>query len=162
MGHISPDPLLVGDIVLALEVLTGGKRTDTRKVIVHPCSREPQVEGRPDLVVEGLEVPEVFRAGPDKEADVKFTLSVKNIGTSPSRASYMDVIFKTYPGGSSVYSDRFRIPVLSPGSTYAINVFHRLPVGNYRVCVIVDSTNVVAESDEGNNQSCCSLSVRGS
>ena len=161
VGHISPDPLLVGDIVLVLEIFTGGKRTDAKKLIVPPCSageREPQ--GKPDLVVEDFEVPEVFRAGPDKEADIKFTLSIKNIGTSPSGASWTDVVFKTYPGGSTVYSDRFHVRALSRGSTYTINVFCRLPVGNYRVCAIADSTKVVSESNEGNNQSCRSFSVR--
>ena len=160
VGHISPDPLLVGDIILVLEVLTGGKRTDARKLIVPPCSREPESEGKPDLVVEDFEVAEVFKAGPDKEADIKFTLSIKNIGTSPSGASYADVVFETYPGGSSVYSDRFHVRALSPGSTYAINLFRRLPVGNYQVCAIADSTKVVSESDEGNNQKCRFFSVR--
>ncbi|RLG46847.1 MAG: hypothetical protein DRN90_05855, partial [Thermoproteota archaeon] len=81
-------------------------------------------------------------------------------GTSLSGASWADVVFKTYPGGSTVHSDRFHVRALSRGSTYTINVFCRLPVGNYRVCAIADSTKVVSESNEGNNQKCRSFSVR--
>jgi len=152
-GFISPR--LTGDIKLTLEAYTGVKLTDKKTIIVKPCEQQ----AKPDLIVERFELPEIFTLGPDKMADIKGILVVKNAGSAPSSNCYTDIVFeetKTYRKESAHYT----VPSLNPGVTYSITVFIRLPEGNYRVCAFLDPTNVVVESNETNNTTCRSFSVR--
>jgi len=154
-GFISPR--LTGDIKLTLEAYTGKTPTDKKTIIVKPCEQTGQA--KPDLIVERFELPEIFTLGPDKRADIKGILVVKNAGSAPSSNCYTDIVFeetKTYKKESA----RYPVPSLNPGVTHSITVFIRLPEGNYKVCAFLDSTNLVAESNETNNTTCRGFSVR--
>jgi hypothetical protein len=155
-GFISPR--LTGNIKLTLEAYTGKTLTDKKIIIVKPCEQTGQA--KPDLIVERFELPEIFTLGPDKMADIKGVLVVKNAGSAPSSNCYVDIVFeetKTHRKGSN----RIPVPSLNPGATYSITTtLIRLPEGNYKVCAFLDSTNLVAESNETNNTTCRNLRVR--
>ena len=154
---------LTGDIKLTLEAYTGVKLSDKKTIIIRPCSAEkPRSQAKPDLVVERFQAPEIFTIKPgEKKADIKIILRVKNAGTVATRDFYVDAKFISYPGGKIVHSFRTHIPALVPGEVFTFPVFVRLAKGNYRVCVFIDSTDIVAESNEGNNKACRTFSVRG-
>jgi len=155
-GFISPR--LTGDIKLTLEAYTGKTLTDKKIIIIKPCEQTGQA--KPDLVVERVELPEIFTVGPDKMADIKGILVVKNAGSAPSSKCYVDIVFE----GTKTHrkeNARYPVPNLNPGATYSITIFIKLLEGNYKACAFLDPTNVVAESNETNNKTCRSFSVRG-
>jgi len=91
---------------------------------------------------------------------LRVNLTIKNAGHAKARDSFADIEFSPTPPGSVIRS-RQRVPALDPGEVYTISTTPvSLPEGNYKVCAIADSTNVVAESDEANNKTCRNLSVR--
>ena len=158
-GYISPR--LTGDIKLALEAYTGVGLTDKKTIVIEPCSREqPKPEIKPDLVIEKFQIPETVIVKKGEYADIKINLTIKNAGRGAiTRVSYVDVEFSPTPPGRAV-RHRKSIPALNPGEIYTLNSYIRIAPRNYRVCAIVDSTNVVIESNEGNNKECRSLAIK--
>lgn len=156
-------PRLTGDIKLTLEAYTGVKLSDKKTIIIRPCSvKQYRLQGKPDLVVERFQVPEIFTIKPGKKkADVKSSLRIKNASIVNTRDFYADVKFISYPGKKIVHSFRAHVPALTPGEVFAIPVFGRLSKGDYKVCVFIDSTNMIVESNEGNNKVCRIFSIRG-
>jgi len=154
-GFISPR--LTGDIKLTLEAYTGVKLTDKKTIIIKPCEQNEQA--KPDLAFERFELPEIFTLGPDKMADIKGVLVVKNAGSTPSSNCYVDVVFEEIRTHRKE-SARYPVPNLDPGKNHSITIFIRLPEGNYKVCAFLDSTNGVAESNEANNTTCRNFGVR--
>lgn len=158
IGYISPR--LTGDIKLTLEAYTGVGLTDKKTIIIKPCSRkQPKQEIKPDLVIEKFQIPETITVKKGEYADIKISLTIKNAGGANAGVSYADVQFTpTSPGRAVRY--RKSIPVLNAGKIYTLNFYIRITPRNYRVCAIIDSTNVIIESNEGNNKKCRSLVIR--
>lgn len=158
-GYISPR--LRGDIQLILEAYTGVELTDKKTIIIKPCSLEqPKQEIKPDLVIDKFQIPETVIVKKGEYADIKINLTIKNAGRGATTGvSYADVEFTPTPPGRAV-KHRKSVPALNPGKIYTLNFYIRIAPRNYRVCAIVDSTNVVIESNEGNNKECRSLAIK--
>jgi len=154
-------PRLTGNIKFKIEAYTGVKLTDSKRLIIKPCSKEQPRPGiKPDLIIEKFQMPETVTVKKGEYADLKINLTIKNIGRASAGASYADIQFSPAPPGRAV-RHRKSVPALNPGEIYILNFYVRIAPRNYRVCAIADSTHVVAESNEGNNKTCRSLSVRG-
>ncbi|NQE06042.1 Cell surface glycoprotein [ANME-1 cluster archaeon GoMg1] len=98
---------------------------------------------KPDLIIQDIYW---SPSSPDKGDTIKFTVKIKNQGSGSAGSSTV----KYYIDGSYVTSDS--VPSLSAGSTSTQTfTWTADKCGNVRVKAVADATNVVSESNEGNN-----------
>ncbi|HEY2996014.1 MAG TPA: carboxypeptidase regulatory-like domain-containing protein [Methylomirabilota bacterium] len=103
--------------------------------------------GAPDLVIDSLTH---SPTNPTTADLITFTAVVKNVGTATAGASTLEFrIGGETPGTPQV---RFAVPSLAPGQSYQVQRQMSLIAQNYQNTAIADVDNVVAESNEGNNQ----------
>jgi subtilase family serine protease/pimeloyl-ACP methyl ester carboxylesterase len=99
-----------------------------------------------------------------------FSLSntVKNQGTTPAVSSVAAFHLSTdsiYGNGDDIIlSATQSVPSLAAGwsstASTTLTVPSTTPLGNYYICAMADSGNVVAESNEGNNPSCTGSTIQ--
>ena len=105
-----------------------------------------KIEEKPDLIIQDIS----WDKGSPKQGDtITFTVKIKNQGSGSAGTSAV----KYYIDDTYVASDS--VPALSAGSTESTQSFTWTAdkCGNVQVKAVADATNVVIESNEGNNQS---------
>jgi hypothetical protein len=117
--------------------------TNNQTIDLYTVSSAPVLA--PDLVAQTVTH---FPSAPTTEDEITFITVVKNIGAGPAAASTLS--FKV---GGETTPPTFSVPMLTPGATHTVQRQLKLGVKqNYLNTVIVDAANVVAESNEANNQ----------
>lgn len=110
--------------------------------------------GSVDLAILGLSL---SPATPAPGAAVAAYVTVKNLGTAPASAGYVDVwINRGGAGSPGQRGDRYSsVGTLAAGETKVVPVtglIAPLVVGTYTMRAVVDSQNQQAETDENNNE----------
>ena len=138
-------------------VIVSGDTEDLPRIVPPPVPVRPTVTPvppariQPDLVVEWID----FGEDPKCDNPFRITAQIANIGQAPSTSSgSINVQDWHVSTGSATAATVGGFPPLGPGERFQA-IMH-LTVKTYyreahRLAVTVDSTNVVAESNEGNN-----------
>ena len=107
----------------------------------------------PDLLIDALMVipPKIYHY----EQQLRIYMRVGNQGVKKANACKLTLTFIAsvpHPVEGKIFDHVYNVPALPPGETvYGIKVFHHFWPGEWRIVVLVDSTGLVAESDENNN-----------
>jgi len=103
---------------------------------------------KPDLVVKNL-----MAYPPGSSGDTTYVAEVCNVGGGSAPFSYLDLYpnRSSAPTPSSPPSSSIYIKALSPGGCTSVKVSLPLAPGAYLSWVYIDRSNVVPESNEGNN-----------
>lgn len=99
----------------------------------------------------------------------KYKLIVKNTGNKEARNFYVDIKLIGWAGTEPPPSKehlcgRGFVSMIQPGGTavpsgLSPSIPPDIPPGNYQLCAVVDSTEVIDESDENNNKVCQSITI---
>ena len=116
----------------------------------------------PDLVIDSC----VFDpAAPTRNQAINLRVTLKNIGTADARipgGAYR--WHAVYKGSTQTMNASNELIIIKPGMTFSsserIFAANAAPVGTADITVILDSSNVVIESNETNNQKTCSITVK--
>jgi hypothetical protein len=116
----------------------------------------------PDLVTTGVSVPSTLQRG----AGFPLRFTVVNRGTGTAGASRVKIYLSTDAAVSSrdvLLRSRY-IPALAPGAAESVSITEMVPLairpGSYKVLTVVDPDSAVRESNEPNNITVTSVTVR--
>jgi len=124
------------------------------------------VHFKPDLTV-SFKGPSSAKQG--ESLSGKYKIVVKNIGLTEARNFYVDIKLVGWAGSEPPPSKehlcgRGFVAIVKPTETGVISglspsIPPDIPPGNYQLCAVVDSTEIVDESDENNNRVCQSITI---
>jgi hypothetical protein len=116
------------------------------QLVVQPKGQGSKKISLPDLAVEGARV--------EDSDKTKFTVSIKNQGNAAAGASFVVVsFFRTgSPDKGNIF--RARVPAIPAGKTVDVVISTKLELNLYYYCITVDGTNLIKESNKGNNRVC--------